>query len=314
MVSKGPPGLVDARSPLCCPHLITWGTLCRLGLWMDSEIKRSHFDLNIVPDSVVRSGPRVSRSDRGWLGRWSFSVILLGLRSWHRLSLCSAEAVCWLLLGFGASAGTGRRPVAGAQGYSRGSQKMLLLPPFPSENWEVVSFFLCSTGGISSSCLTVRLGVGRRPGRPAVPPPLPFFLCARVLRHFSFPAWHQLSPIQFFSPWWFLPRMKRHHTLQPPSLFSPGCAGAWMTCFLILGPRESPSSGASCRVGRSCRARKLNAGCLLGGRRRAAPCHSPGGPTRGSRRPCASAGRTAGPAVLWLLAQALAALCWEGWM
>ena len=106
---------------------------------MDSEIKRTHFDLSIVTDSVVRSGPRVSRPDvAGWGAGASRSS------SW----VCGAgidcprgiEAVRRLLLGFGASAGAGRCQVAGAQGYSRGSQKMLLLPPFPSEDREVVSF------------------------------------------------------------------------------------------------------------------------------------------------------------------------------
>ena len=131
MVSKGQTRLVDARSPLYCPYLITWGTLCPLSLWMGSEIKRSHFDLNIVPDSVVKSGPRVSWSDRGWLVRWKLSAIPLGLWSWYWLSPCYTETVRLLLHGFGASGGNGWCQMAGAQGYSWGSQKMVL-PPTPN--------------------------------------------------------------------------------------------------------------------------------------------------------------------------------------
>lgn len=142
MVSKGQTRLVDARSPLCCPYLITWGTLCPLSLWMGSEIKRSHFDLNIVPGSMVESGPRVSQFDGGWLVRWSLSAILLGLWSWYWLSACCTETVRLLLHGFGASGGSGRCHMAGAQGYSWESQEMVLLPPFSSKNRGVCFIFL----------------------------------------------------------------------------------------------------------------------------------------------------------------------------
>ena len=58
-----------------------------------------------------------------------------------------------------------------------------------------------------------------------------------------------------------------------------------MMCFLILGPRESPPFGASCRVDRSCRAGKLNAGCLLGGEGEPRPATALAGPRGGPAGP-----------------------------
>lgn len=116
--ARGQTRLVDSQSPLCCPIWSHEELSAHLVSEWAPEIKRSHFDRNIVPDNCGGKWP-FSRSDGGWLVRWSLSAILLGLMGWVVTVPMLYETVRSLLHGFGASGGSGWCPTwLGHRSYS----------------------------------------------------------------------------------------------------------------------------------------------------------------------------------------------------
>lgn len=316
MVSKGQTRLVDARSPLCCPYLITWGTLCPLSLWMGSEIKRSHFDPTLCLTVWWKVAQEWVWSDGGWLVRWSLSaILLLGLVELV-LTVPMLYRNCQVTSPWFGVRWEWMVPHGWAQGYSWSPRRWYCFH-FPLRT-EVVFFFLfhgrhlCQLSHSEAGDLKGLF----RPGRPVVFPPLLFFLCARVLWFFLF----SLAPV--VSDWVFLALvvaswMKYHNTLRPPSSFlpsrSPGWAGDWVMCFPHSCASWEPTicepvvewTGAA-GLG------SWMPGCLLGQNESCSLRQHWSVPARGSRKPFTSAGCTAGPPVLWDLAQALVALLLRG--